>query len=145
VSAPGWAEGADIKDTSKRRGVVEVAALGLTLPPLNSVAVAPLAGAFDLGGGELQNGAPTSSASISVTERLSPSGVSQLRWRSRPVTITRSPLERESARCSACPRQTLTRRKLMSPSLHSPSCQMGWVTATRRLATAMPVLVNCSC
>jgi hypothetical protein len=27
---------------------------------------------------------PTSSASISVTERLSPSGVSQVRWRSRP-------------------------------------------------------------
>jgi hypothetical protein len=31
--------------------------------------------------------APTSSASSSVTERLSPSGVSQLRWRSRPVTM----------------------------------------------------------
>ena len=36
---------------------------------------------------------PTSSASISVTDRFSPSGVSQLRWRSRPVTITRSPYE----------------------------------------------------
>ena len=45
--------------------------------------------------------APTSSASISVADRLSPSGVSQLRWRSRPVTMTRSPLARESARCSA--------------------------------------------
>jgi hypothetical protein len=33
--------------------------------------------------------APTSSASISATDRFSPSGVSQLRWRSRPVTITR--------------------------------------------------------
>src|SRR5829696_1123955 len=44
--------------------------------------------------------APTSSASISATERLSPSGISQLRWRSRPVTMTRSPLPRESARCS---------------------------------------------
>src|SRR5215218_8461003 len=52
--------------------------------------------------------APTSSASSSVTDRLSPSGVSQLRWRSRPVTITRSPLPRESARFSAWPRQTLT-------------------------------------
>jgi hypothetical protein len=29
---------------------------------------------------------------LSVTDRLSPSGDSQLRWRSRPVTITRSPL-----------------------------------------------------
>jgi hypothetical protein len=44
--------------------------------------------------------APTSSASISATDRFSPSGVSQVRWRSRPVT--RSPLESESARCSAC-------------------------------------------
>jgi magnesium transporter len=33
--------------------------------------------------------APTSSASISVTDRWSPSGVSQLRCRSRSVTITR--------------------------------------------------------
>src|SRR5512133_3971609 len=80
--------------------------------------------------------APTSSASISVTDRLSPSGVSQLRCRSRPVTITRSPLESESARCSACPRQTLTLRKLVSPSRHSPSCWMRWVTATRRLDSA---------
>jgi hypothetical protein len=31
---------------------------------------------------------PTSSASISVTDRLSPSGVSQLRWRSRPLTMS---------------------------------------------------------
>jgi 2-oxoacid dehydrogenases acyltransferase (catalytic domain) len=38
----------------------------------------------------LEEEAPTSSASISVIERLSPSGVSRLRWRSRPMTITRS-------------------------------------------------------
>src|SRR5829696_8286386 len=38
--------------------------------------------------------APTSSASISVTDRWWPSGVSQLRWCSRPVTITRSPFAR---------------------------------------------------
>jgi hypothetical protein len=37
---------------------------------------------------------------------LSPSGVSQLRWRSRPVTITRSPLLSDSAKFSAWPRQT---------------------------------------
>src|SRR5215216_4836478 len=65
--------------------------------------------------------APTSSASSSVTDRLSPSGVSQLRWRSRPVTMTRSPLERDSARCSAWPRQTLTLKKLLglaAPHIH---------------------------
>jgi hypothetical protein len=37
-------------------------------------------------------------ALLMVTDRLSPSGVSQLRSRSRPVTITGSPLPRESAR-----------------------------------------------
>jgi len=104
-------------DCSERCRVVEVAAFGLPLPPppLGAVASGPLGGAFDLGGGHLRE-APTSSASISVTERLSPSGVSQLRCRSRPVTITRSPLERESARCSAWSRQTLTRRNEVSPS-----------------------------
>ncbi len=84
--------------------------------------------------------APTSWASSSVTDRLSPSAVSQLLVRSRPVTITRSPLARESARCSACPRQTLTRKNEVSPSRHWPSCWMRWVTATRRLATAVPEL-----
>src|SRR5829696_104978 len=56
--------------------------------------------------------------------------------------MTRSPLARESARCSAWPRQTLTRRNEVSPSRHSPSCWTLWVTATRRLATAMPLLVK---
>jgi hypothetical protein len=37
-------------------GVVEVAALGLPLPTLGAVAVAALAGAFDLGRGPLQAG-----------------------------------------------------------------------------------------
>ena len=78
----------------------------------------------------------------SVTDRFSPSGVSQLRWRSRPVTITRSPLARESARFSAWPRQTLTLKKLVSPSRHWPSCWTRWVTATRRLVTAIPLLVK---
>src|SRR4030095_5873982 len=54
----------------------------------------------------------------------------------------RSPLERESARCSAWPRHTLTLKKLVSPSRHWPSCWTLWVTATRRLVTAMPVLVK---
>jgi len=39
-------------------------------------------------------------------------------------------------------RQTFTLRKLVSPSLHSPSCWIRWVTATRRFATAMPLLVK---
>src|SRR4029453_518015 len=86
--------------------------------------------------------APTSSASISVTERLSPSGVSQLRWRRRPVTITRSPLARESARCSAWPRHTFTLKNEVSPSRQVPLSWMRWVTATRRLVTGVPVLVN---
>jgi transposase len=86
--------------------------------------------------------APTSSASSSVTDRLSPSGVSQLRWRSRPVTRTRSPLVRDSARFSAWPRHTLTLKNEVSPSRHWPSCWTRWVTATLRLATGMPVWVK---
>jgi hypothetical protein len=36
----------------------------------------------------------------------------------------------------------LTLKKLVSPSRHLPSCWTRWVTATRRLVTAMPVLVK---
>jgi hypothetical protein len=86
--------------------------------------------------------APTSSASISVTDRLSPSGVSPAALSEPAGDMTRSPLARESARCSAWPRQTLTLRKLVSPSRHWPSCWIRWVTATRRLVTAMPLLVK---
>jgi hypothetical protein len=75
---------------SKWGRVVEVAtAFGLPLPALRPLAVAALAGALDLGRGPLEAG-PDLAASSSVTERWSPSGVSQLRWRSRPVPITRS-------------------------------------------------------
>src|SRR5215216_2743606 len=56
--------------------------------------------------------------------------------------MTRSPLDRESARCSAWPRHTFTLKNEVSPSRHSPSCWMRWVTATRRLVTGVPVLVN---
>jgi hypothetical protein len=115
----------------KGRGIVEVAAtLGGPLPTLSAVAVAALAGPFDLDRRPLERGADLIT-SISVTDCLSPSGVSQLRWRSRPVTMTRSPLESESARCSACPRHTLTLRNEVSPSRHLPSCWTCWVTATR--------------
>jgi hypothetical protein len=120
--------------------VAEVAAaFGRPLPPFGAFAVAALAGPLNLGRGPLEL-APTSSASISATDRFSPSGVSQVRCRSRPVTMTRSPFARESARCSAWPRQTLTLKKLVSPSRHSPSCWMRWVTATRRLVTGVPLL-----
>ena len=51
------------------------AAFGLPLPALVAVAVAALAGRLDLAVAHLRE-APTSSASSSVTDRLSPSGVS---------------------------------------------------------------------
>ena len=79
--------------------IVEVAAaLGLALSALSAFTVTALAGPLHLEVAHLRE-APTSSASSSVTDRFSPSGVSQLRWRSRPVTMTRSPLPRESAWC----------------------------------------------
>src|SRR5215213_9684864 len=56
--------------------------------------------------------------------------------------MTRSPLARESARCSAWPRHTFTLKNEVSPSRHSPSCWIRWVTATRRLVTGVSVLVN---
>src|SRR5829696_2560672 len=125
-----------------RGHVVERApALSGPLPALGAVAVAALASPLDLGRAHLSE-APTSSASISATDRFSPSGVSQLRWRSRPMTITRSPLARESARCSAWPRHTFTLKNEVSPSRHSPFCWRRWVTATRRLVTGVPVLVK---
>jgi hypothetical protein len=128
--------------TSERRSIVDVAAaLGLPLPALGAVAVAALLGALDLGRGPLEGGADL--IGLDLGDRpLVALGVSQLRWRSRLVTMTRSPLERESARCSAWLCQTLTLRKEVSPSRHSPSCWIRWVTATRRLATAMPLLVK---
>jgi hypothetical protein len=87
---------------SERCRVVEVAAaFGLPLPPLCAFAVAALAGPFDLGGGPLEGGPDL--VGLDLGDRpLVALGVSQLRWRSRPVTMTRSPLARESARCSAC-------------------------------------------
>jgi hypothetical protein len=64
-------------DSISRWWFVEVAAaLGLSLPAGAAFAIAALAGPFDFGGGPLRL-APTSSASSSVTDRLSPSGVSQ--------------------------------------------------------------------
>jgi hypothetical protein len=51
-------------------------------------AVVALAGAFDLGGGPLEGGADL--VGLDLSDRaLVALGVSQLRWQSRPVTITR--------------------------------------------------------
>jgi len=58
--------------------------------------------------------------SRSMTVRFSPSRVSNERWRSRPLTITRIPRVSDSAVFSAACRQMLHRRKSASPSFHSP-------------------------
>src|SRR6266511_4011849 len=81
---------------------------------------------------------PTSSASISVTDRLSPSGVSQERVRSRPTTMARVPLVSDSAAFSASCRQTLTRKNEVSPSFQESPSRTRAVTASRKLATAVP-------
>src|SRR5581483_10558069 len=62
----------------------------------------------------------------------------------RPVVITRWPLVRDSATCSARSRQTEARRNSASPSFHVPlflSYTRG-VEATVKDATAVPVLVK---
>jgi hypothetical protein len=74
--------------------VVERApALSGPLPALGAFAVAALAGPLDLGRGPLERGADL--VGLDLGHRpLVTLGVSQLRWRSRPMTITRSPLDR---------------------------------------------------
>src|SRR5512132_3274276 len=100
-----------------------------------------LAARWGLATAQRRDGA-TSSASTSTTERLSPSGVSQLRDLSRPMTTARSPLCSDSATCSASCRHTLTRKNEVSPSRQlSPSLTRA-VTATRKLATAWPLGVK---
>src|SRR6266542_134791 len=80
----------------------------------------------------------TSSASISATVRFSPSLVSKLRVRSRPTTTARLPLARDSAVFSAWSRQTLTRKKLVSPSRQEPSAsRIRWLTARPKLVTGV--------
>jgi hypothetical protein len=66
-------------------------------------------------------------------------GVSQLRDLSRPMTTARSPLDRDSATCSASRRQTLTRKKLVSPSRQPSPSRTRAVTARRKLATRLPL------
>src|SRR5215218_1207315 len=84
----------------------------------------------------------TSLASISVTVRLSPSLVSQERVLSRPTTTARLPLRRDSATFSAWSRQTLTRKKWVSPSRQVSPSRTRVLTARLKFATAVPLLVN---
>src|SRR5215216_7872836 len=88
-ASAGGAEGVEWR--SKRPRVVEVAAaLVLPLAAGGSFAVAALAGPLDLGRGPPEGGADL--IGLQLGDRpLLPLGVSQLRCRSRPVTITRSP------------------------------------------------------
>jgi hypothetical protein len=87
-----------------RWGVVEVAAaLGLPDPTLGAVAVAAAADPLDLGRGPLETSADL--VGLDLGDRsLVALVVSLLRWRSRPVTITRSSLESESAWSSSAGR-----------------------------------------
>src|SRR5215216_6510073 len=85
---------------------------------------------------------PISSASTSVTERFSPSGVSQERVRSRPTTMQRAPFCRVPAAFSACWRHTLIRKKEVSPSFQESPSRTRGVTASRKLATAAPLGVK---
>src|SRR5881396_3540722 len=82
---------------------------------------------------------PSSSASISTTDRRSPSGVSQERWRRRPTTTTREPRVRDSAEFSARVRHAFTRKNEVSPSFQPPpSSRIRGVTATEKFTTAAP-------
>jgi hypothetical protein len=79
-------------DSISRWRVVEVAAaLGLPLSAARAVAIAALAGPLDLGGGPPEAGPDLVGLQFGDRPLLF-LGVSQLRCRSRPVTITRSPL-----------------------------------------------------
>jgi hypothetical protein len=69
---------------------------------------------------------PPNVHAILATRRDLPLGLHRLRLAGE---LTRSLLPRESARCSAWPRQTLTLKKLVSPSRHWPSC---WTRPGRR-------------
>src|SRR5699024_12880067 len=60
----------------------------------------------------------TSSDSTSKTVRFSPSRVSKLRWRRRPVTSTQSPLFSEVVTFSAACQQMLNVTYSSSPSAH---------------------------
>src|SRR5512132_2622404 len=92
---------------SKRRRVIEVAApLSLPFPALAAVAVATLAGPFDLGGGPLEAGADFIGLDLGHRALVAlgglPAALAQPAGDHHPVA-----LRKESARCSAWPRHTL--------------------------------------
>src|SRR6266571_7349455 len=80
---------------------------------------------------------PISSASISILDRFSPSGVSQLFVRSLPTTTTRAPWVNVSATFSASWRHAVTSKKEVSASFHWPDAS----SLNRRL-TATPNFTN---
>src|ERR1019366_6737162 len=82
-------------------------------------------------------------SSATTFDRLSPSGVSQLRCSRRPVTMTREPRLRLSAAFSAISRQQTTSKNEVASS---HSCVWRFchrrLTANPKLAVAWPVLVK---
>src|SRR3546814_20588071 len=82
---------------------------------------------------------PTSSATISTLDRLSPSWVSHERFSRRPVTQMRSPLEMDSETLSARSRQQTTTQKEVS-SCPSLFCMYRRFTAPPRRERAVPLV-----
>src|SRR5439155_23750418 len=82
----------------------------------------------------------TSSASISILERRSPSGVSHELVRRRPTTTTRLPWASVSATFSAMVRHAVTSKNDVSASFHWPvaSSFTRRLTATPNLTSAAP-------
>src|SRR5205823_504577 len=83
---------------------------------------------------------PTSSASISIVDRFSPSWVSHWLVRRRPTTTTLEPCVRDSATFSASPRHAVTLKKFVSTSFHCPvaSSLALRLTATPNFTSAAP-------
>jgi hypothetical protein len=83
---------------------------------------------------------PTSSASISTTDRFSPSGVSHEFVRSLPTTTTRMPEVSDSATFSARERHAVTLKNEVSASRHWPvaSSLIRRLTATPSFTSAAP-------
>jgi hypothetical protein len=126
--------------TSEGRLVVEVAAaFGLPLPPLSPLAIAALAGPLDLGRGPPEGGADLIGFDLGDRALVALWGL--LGALPEPPGDHDPVAFGEGVGQVFGLRQTLTLKEV-SLSRHSPSCWMRWVTATRRLATTMPVLVK---
>src|SRR5215207_747583 len=126
---------------SEWRSVVEVAALGLPLPTVGAFAVAALLGAFDLGGSPLEGGADLVGFQLGHRPLVALGGL--------PAALAESAGDHDPVALGQGVGQVLG---LVAPdvdleeagvaSRHWPSCWMRWVTATRRLVTAMPLEVK---